>query len=105
MAGISDPEVNDAVSRRWRLRAGVITAVMGLFALVALASAVAYDESLATPACLLAGTLAMLASWGSVPLGVTTEDRRSMGVSAAWAVASGLLYFGGPFLMAALGLE
>ena len=105
MVGISDPEVNDAVSRRWRLRAGVITAVMGIFALVALASAVAYGESLATPACLLAGTLAMLASWGSVPLGVTKEYRRSMGVSAAWAVAAGLLFFGGPFLMAALGLE
>ena len=103
--GISDPGVNDAVSRRWRLRAGVITAVMGLFALVTLASAVAYGESLATPVCLLAGTLAMLASWGSVPLGVTAQDRRSMGVSAAWSAAAGLLFYGGPFLVAALGLD
>ena len=28
-----------------------------------------------------------------------------MGVSAAWAVVAGLLFFGGPFLAAALGLD
>ncbi|MBU2075494.1 MAG: hypothetical protein KKE65_06960 [Actinobacteria bacterium] len=101
--GISDPEVNDALSRRWRLQLGVAAGIMLVSAVVGLLLAIAYGESPVVPIFLLLGGLAALCAMGAVPLGVTPGDRPAMKASALWIVLAVLLFFGAPLLLGQLG--
>lgn len=101
--GISDPEVNDALSRRWRLQIGVAAGIMLASGAVGLLVAVGYGGSLLVPVFLLLGGLAALVAVGSVPRGVTVGDRPAMRATALWIVLALLLFFGAPLLLTQLG--
>lgn len=101
--GISDPEVNDALSRRWRLQLGVAAGIMLASGVVGLLLAVGYDGSPVVPGLLLLGGIAALGAVGSVPRGVTPGDRPAMRATAVWIVVALLLFFGAPLLVTQLG--
>ncbi|WP_341229873.1 hypothetical protein [Nocardioides salarius] len=96
---LQGPEVQVAVVRRWRLLLGVVAGVFAVGAVAALATSLAYDESLLTPVLLVLGTGCVLAARASVPRGLGADERPTMARSAAWVVVAVLLYVVAPVLL------
>lgn len=101
---ISDPEVNDAISRRWRGQLAVVAFIFLAGGVAGILVAVGYGTAPWVAICFLLGGLAVLGAVGSVPRGVTVADRPAMKATALWIVLALVLLVGGPLLLIQLGL-
>lgn len=97
-------ETNDAIHRMWRLRIAFVSVALIAIAAVATLMNLAYSGGWTVPAAMWLGAACSVMAFRSVPRGVRPEEGPAMGRTAAWTVATIVIFFVVPVVLFRAGL-